>query len=199
MNWFTKLFKPKPLSQSDRDFFDACHAFMNGEKIWKEATGESKLIKIKEALKYFDEAIKIGLVEPAVFSYGFKESEVFSLRAFCLNDLGFYFDALEDFNRALEKNPKKIANIYYMRSIVKDSICDFEGSVADLKEAIRLSKLDNADNRLLNDYTKQSLGYKSASEYYKFWLEMAEERIEREKIHPTDKDTKLKEIKRRNQ
>jgi hypothetical protein len=57
MNWFTKLFGPKPLSQSDCDFFDACDAFATGGKIFQEAvsiTGngwkESQLIKMKELL-----------------------------------------------------------------------------------------------------------------------------------------------------
>ena len=66
MNWFKKVFGAKPLSQSDRNFFDACDVFSTGEKKWKEAAlikgigwQESKLSKIKEALKYFDEAIKI--------------------------------------------------------------------------------------------------------------------------------------------
>jgi tetratricopeptide (TPR) repeat protein len=114
MNWFAKLFRPKPLNQSDRDFFDACNAFTAGEKIWNGATlikgigwQESKLNKIKEALKYFDEVIKRGLVEPTVFSHGFDESEAFSLRGSCLHDLGFYFEALEDYNRAIEKKPLK--------------------------------------------------------------------------------------------
>jgi hypothetical protein len=96
MNWFTKLFGPKSLSQSERDFFDACNAFITGGKIWKDAvqskgSRETSLNKIREALKFFDEAIKRGLAEPTVFSHGFNESEVFSLRGSCLNDLGFFF------------------------------------------------------------------------------------------------------------
>jgi len=114
MNWFAKLFGPKPLSQSDRDFFDACDAFGKGKELHREAFlikgigwQESKLNKIKEALEYFDEAIKKGLVEPSVFHHGFNESEVYRLRGDCLNDLGCFFEALEDYNKAIGKNPKK--------------------------------------------------------------------------------------------
>jgi len=205
MNWFSKLFGPKLLSQSDRDFFDACDAFAAGEKIWRESTlikgigwKESKLSKIKKALKYFDEAIKRGLVEPAVFSHGFDESEVFSLRGSCLNDLGFYFEALEDYNRAIEKNPKKgIASNYHMRSLIKDSLLDFEGSFADLKEAIRLSKLDNDDNAYWNKYAK-STGFSSQTAFYEMFLP-TEETILRRKRGYTDKEIveQLMNIKRR--
>jgi hypothetical protein len=37
MNWFTKLFGPKPLSQSDRNFFDAHDSFATGKKLFQEA------------------------------------------------------------------------------------------------------------------------------------------------------------------
>jgi tetratricopeptide (TPR) repeat protein len=112
MNWFAKLFRPKPLNQSDRDFFDACNAFTTAKTIWNDAvlskaSREASLSKIKEALKFFDEAIEKGLVEPTVFSHGFDESEAFSLRGSCLDDLGFYFEALEDYNRAIEKKSRK--------------------------------------------------------------------------------------------
>ncbi len=175
MNWFRKLFGPKPLSQSERDFFDACNAFATGEKIWKDVvqskgSGESSLSKKKEALKFFDEAIQKGLVEPTVFSHGFNESEVFSLRGSCLNDLGFFFEALEDYNRAIRKKPRKaIAANYFMRSIVKESLFDFEGSLTDLKEAIRLSKLDNDDNGYWNTHYAK-IGFSSQTAFYELCL-----------------------------
>lgn len=203
MKWLTKLFGPQPLSQSNRNFFQACDAFATGKKIWNDAvlsktSQESKLNKIKEALKYFDEAINKGFVEPTVFSYGFDESEVFSLRGSCLNGLGFLFEALEDYNRAIEKKPKKgIAGNYFMRSMIKDSLFDFEGSLVDLKEAIRLSKLDNDDNTYWNNYAKKT-GFSS----YTAFLEMdlpTEERICLKKRAYTEERIaeELKKIKRR--
>jgi tetratricopeptide (TPR) repeat protein len=204
MNWFSKLFGPKPLSQSDRDFFDACNAFEAGKKLWHEANlikgigwQESKLSKIKEALKYFDEAIRSGLVEPTIFSYGFNESEVYRLRGDCLNDLGYFFEALEDYNKAIERNPKKgIACNYYTRSLIKDSLFDYEGSLADLREAIRLSKLDNDDNAYWNNYAK-STGFSSQTAFYESWLP-TEEEISLKRTRP-DKiiQEELRKIKRR--
>jgi len=202
MNWFTKLFRPKPLNQSDRDFSDACNAFTTGKTIWNDAvllkgSRESSLSKIKEALKFFDEAIEKGLIEPTVFSHGFDESEAFSLRGSCLDDLGFYFEALEDYNRAIGKNPRKaIAGNYFRRSMVKKSLFDFEGSLADLKEAIRLSKLDNDDNKYWNNYAK-STGYSSQTAFYEMSLP-TEAEISVKRAYP-DKiiEEELKEIKRR--
>lgn len=167
MNWLAKLFGSKTLSRSNRDFSDAYNAFATGKRIFKEAAlikgedwKESQQVKIKKALEYFDEAIKKG----------FDESEVFSLRGNCLNDLGFYFDALEDYNKAIEKGLRKgIASSYHMRSVVKDSLFDFDGSIADLKEAIRLSKLENEDNAYWNDYAR-STGFASQTAFYEMLL-----------------------------
>jgi tetratricopeptide (TPR) repeat protein len=196
MNWFTKIFGPKPSSQSDHDSFNAYNAFATGEKIWREAVSikgegwkESQLIKIKEAFKYFDEAIKNG----------FDESEVFSLRGSCLNDLGYYFDALEDYNEAIKRNPRKnIASNYHMRSLVKDSLFDFEGSLADLKEAIRLSKLDNDDNASWNNYAR-STGFTSQTAFYEMSLPTEEEIISKSRVCSDKKfvEEELKKIKRR--
>jgi tetratricopeptide (TPR) repeat protein len=195
MNWFTKLFKSKSLKQIDHDFFDGFNAFKIGKNIWNESvlahySSEYREEKIKEALKFFDKAIENG----------YAESEVFSLRGSCLNDLGFYFDALEDYNKAIHKNPQKgIADNYFMRSQIKGSIFDFEGSLADIKEAIHLSKLDNDDTKYWNNYAKTT-GFKSAADFYDWPLKNAERKIELEKKSPTllaDKNTELEKIKRR--
>ena len=206
MNWLRKVFGAKPSSQSDRNFFDACKAFSTGEKIWKEAVSikgigwqESKLIKITEALKYFDKAIKIGLVEPDVFSHGFDESEAFELRGSCLNDLGFYFDALEDYDRAIEKNPRKgVAHKYFMRSLIKDSLFDFDGSLSDAKEAIRLSKLNNDDNAYWNNYAK-STGFYSHTIFLEMCLPTEEKMIHRKRAYSDKRlvEDELRKIKRR--
>lgn len=206
MNWFTKLFGSKPLSQSDRDFFDACNAFTTGKKIFQEAvsitgTGwkESQLIKMKEALEYFDEAIKKGLVEPAIFSHGFDASYAFSLRGSCLDDLGFYFDALEDYNNAIERKPRKgMASNYFRRGMVKQSLFDFEGYLADLKEAIRISKFDNEDNKYWDAvYAKR--GFASQTVFYEMLLPTEVEIISRTRICSDKKfvEEELKKIKRR--
>src|SRR5262249_20106017 len=134
--------------------------------------------KKKEALRYFDQAI----------ASGYDTSEVFSLRGSCLNDLGFYFEALEDYNKAIQKHPSKaIANNYYMRSVIKDSLFDFEGSVADLKEAIRLSKLDNDDNKFWNNHAKSQLGFDSQTAFYEWNLPREEMILFRKRTYTEEK------------
>lgn len=168
MNWFTKLFKSQSTDQSGRDILDAYDAFDVGKQLFKESmksgtTPEVTKNKIEEALRYFDKAIEKGC----------DDSKVFSLRGSCLTDLGFYFDTLEDYDKAIQRHPRKgIADNFYIRSLNKKWIYDFEGSIADLKEAIRLSRIDNVDNAYWNRcYGEQGFG--SATQKYEMdlgWL-----------------------------
>jgi tetratricopeptide (TPR) repeat protein len=181
--------------------YEGIGAFRSGKKIWNDvhmpiAKGQNlgpfnspEYIKTQkeEALMLFDKAIEKG----------YHVAEVFSLRGSCLNDLGFYFDAIEDYNKAIEKNPTRgIASNYHMRSLIKDTIFDYEGSISDIEEAIRLSKVDNDDNEFWNDYAKKTLGYNTATEYYE-WLRDAFKRRSKLEKNSIDRVAELKEIKRR--
>jgi hypothetical protein len=55
-------------------------------------------------------------------------------------------DAIDDFTKAISLEPEDCNN-YFERSNCKGAVCDFEGAIADLEEAIRLSKLNNAVNK----------------------------------------------------
>jgi tetratricopeptide (TPR) repeat protein len=195
--WFSKLFTKKVISTADQDFYDAYDAFTVGEKLWKESftfSGQgndwaARVNKEKqiEALHFLDKAIEKGI----------DESEAFSIRGCILEGLGFYFEALEDYNNAIVRNPKKgIASNFFMRCNIKQSIYDLEGSLLDIKEAIRLSKYKNNDNIYWDDHYKK-IGYKTATEYYEEQLLQIERNIEHEKVFPTDINAKLKEVKRR--
>lgn len=171
--------------------FDGIGAFQAGKKIWNDAVVPiakgQKLVQKERALKLFDKAIEEG----------FDNAEVFSLRASCLSDLGFYFDAISDYDEAISKNPKQgIASNYHMRSLVKDTIFDYKGSLADIEEAIRLSKLDSDDNRFWTEYA-QTTGFNTATEFYEWQREMVIERLKLETRHPIDRSRELKFMKRR--
>ena len=190
------LFQARKADQdaTTRQRVAAYDAFRTGKQIWMDSlTGgdppEFRESKKKEALRYFDQAI----------ANGFDTSEAFSCRGSCLNDLGFYFDALEDYDKAIQKHPTKaIAANYYTRSQIKQSLLDFHGSLSDLNEAIRLSKLDNDDNRWWDKHV-QKIGYNSHTEFCEESLSWLKRLIEREETHPTDKSVELSKIKRRGQ
>jgi len=119
--------------------------FRTGKQIWMDSlTGgdppELGKAKRKEALRYFDQAI----------ANGFDTSEAFSCRGSCFKRLGiFILMLLKIYDKAIQKPPYesyKRLN-YYTRSQIKQSLLDLQGSLSDLNEAIRLSKLDNDDNR----------------------------------------------------
>jgi len=181
---------------------DGIGAFEAGKKIWKDITlpvpkgqnlgpfGTPEYIEgqKKEALRLFDIAIEKG----------YDNAEVFRLRGSCLNDLGFYFDAIEDYNKAIEKKPKTgIASNYHMRGLIKDKVFDYKGGLADIDEAIRLSKLDNHDNEFWNEYAKKTFGYDSATQFYELQRDMFKVSLDVEERYPTDRTSELLKIKRR--
>lgn len=180
---------------------DGIGAFQVGKKIWSDVVlpvPQSQKLGFlvspeyiekqkKEALKFFDKAIEKG----------YHTAEVFSLRGRCLNYFGFYFDAIEDFNKAIELNPKQgIASNYHMRSIIKEAVFDFEGSLTDIEEAIRLSKLDNDDNEYWNEYSKTT-GFNTATQFYEWQREMIKLRLDLDKGRMINRTIEMKSIKRR--
>jgi len=197
MKWFKHLFPTKTRSKEKQDFYNASNAYFLGERLFRESTLSDESIEIRknkeaEALKLFDKTIELGFEE---------EPELYSMRGYILNDLEFYFDALEDFNKAILKKPKKgIASNYFMRGCIKESIYDFDGAITDIEEAIRLSKPDNENNRFWNGHY-QKIHFNTATEYYEWVLTtIKRRRFLKEQSHelsPTDIQMKLQKIKRR--
>lgn len=96
-----------------------------------------------------------------------KLQKLYSFRGSYLNDLEYYFDAIEDYNKFLSINPSEgVASGYYEWGMIKHSIFDIEVSRADLITAITLSKIDNKDNRYWNEHAKSSEFGNSATEVY---------------------------------
>ena len=120
MNWFSNLFKKKPsdASPSDRRWLEGYRSFEKGKQFYLDR-------QTNEALQHFDIAIENGY-----------EGDVYDLRAACLQALGYDYDAIEDFNKAISLSPND-CNKYFSRSVSKRSILDFEGeliSVIDTKK-----------------------------------------------------------------
>lgn len=182
--------------------FEGVAAFRKGREFWKEIfpiingkyapenkTEEQQEKEMLQALNYFDIAIKKK----------YETANCYAFRGTLLFNLKYYFDALEDYNTAIEKKPEhdKAFN-YYMRSLIKDSIYDYEGSLADIDEAIRISKEDTDDNKLWNSRSQKQFHMDSFASFCEFFhrdtLLLC---IELEKRHPTDRTAELKKIKRR--
>jgi tetratricopeptide (TPR) repeat protein len=100
---------------------------------------------------------------------GFQEAEVYGLRASCLSSLKKYKEAITDFDMAISLAPNK-AQEYHGRSLAKSLTGDLEGSIKDLEEAVRLSKIDNANNRWWNQYSKDTHWGNTATEVYEWDL-----------------------------
>ncbi len=112
------------------------------------------------ALECFDNAIESGCLE-----------EVFDLRAGCLQALGYHYEAIEDFDKAIMLSPED-CNMYFSRSISKGAILDYLGEINDLEIAIKLSKIDNKLNRGYNEEAI-SQGYENGiAELYDLRLEL---------------------------
>lgn len=169
--------------------------FEKGFQFFRESTStrgdgwKEKKQKLDElALACFDKAI----------DKGYETSKLFALRADCLDYLGYYFDAIEDYNRALSMNPiHGVANGYWRRGMIKHTVFDFEGSREDVITAITLSRIDNEDNRFWNEHAKSGGFGNNATDWYKWDLEWIVERSLKYFPDLKNKDEFLKSVKKR--
>ncbi len=171
MNWLSKIFQSKTSNLTTSyggkvsTYIEGLESYKIGRKLFNESVLESlgkerREQKTISALEFFDKAIELG----------YDEVEVFSFRGLCLRDLNYDFDALIDFDTAIQKEPER-ASLYYDRAITKQYIYDFEGSLIDFEKAIRLSKVDNSDTRYWNQYAQET-GYESCTQKYEMDLQM---------------------------
>jgi tetratricopeptide (TPR) repeat protein len=152
---FAKLFKNKPSTDANKKWLVGHNAFERGK-----ASYFAKPMREQEALDCFDMAIGCG----------FENAEVYDLRGSCLQSAKFDFDAIEDFSRAISMQPED-CNFYYQRSISKAAVGDLAGCAADLNEAVRLSKYENARNRNY-DIAAREMGHRyGVTAFYEVWLE----------------------------
>ena len=138
----------------NRQWIDRDDAFQKGKRFYLKG-------QLQEALECFDSAI----------DRGFEDGEIYGLRGLCLQSFDFHLDAIDDFNKAIMSRPDD-SGLYYMRSISSGATGDLNGCASDLQEAIRLTGVDNADNRSHNVWANEK-GYKGVIDMYKFALDRA--------------------------
>jgi len=149
LNRLLSVFKKKPTSptEADKRWLQGYQAFKAGKKSFAEKRDQ-------EALEYFDIAIECGI----------QDAEVYGLRGSCLQTLEWNLDAIDDFSRAIALEPEDCNN-YYQRAMSKTATGDANGFLADIQEAIRLSKVVSALNHTYNLGAKD-MGWKSTAAMY---------------------------------
>jgi tetratricopeptide (TPR) repeat protein len=148
MAWVSNLFKKKFLNSNIiiNDLPEGYKSFEKGKELFFNGGGGTN-----NCIHYFDEAIQNGFTG--------KTGEVYDLRAACLQELGFHYDAIDDFDKAVVVSPKD-CNRYFCRSVSKAAIDDYSGQIIDLEKAIELSLEDNELNRGYN-YAAEVMGNKN--------------------------------------
>lgn len=97
--------------------------------------------QFQDALLYLDNAINLGF-----------DNEVYAIRGNCLQKLDYHYNAIEDFDKAIETNPFEFS-IYYSRALSKKAILDFTGQIEDLHNAIHYYKRNlNIENHILKAF-----------------------------------------------
>ena len=152
MNPLTSLlsfFKTKPsvATEGNKKWRRGYNAFEAGKKHYAEQRTE-------EALDCFDTAVECG----------FEDGTLFGLRGSCLQTLEWDLDAIDDFSAAISFEPQDCNN-YYARAMSKQGAGDPQGALADIQEAIRLSRVDNALNRHYDSGAKE-MGWPSTAARY---------------------------------
>jgi tetratricopeptide (TPR) repeat protein len=146
------LFRPQHISSpEDKTWLRGLNAFEAGKK-------QSVARRDQEAVASFDTAFQCGRSDP----------ELFALRGSCLQTLEWHLDAIDDFTRAISLQPQD-CNHYFSRAMSKRSSGDLEGFRADVREAIRLAKLDNSITRLYDEGARD-MGHRSTAAMYELQL-----------------------------
>lgn len=146
-----KTEEKREISLEERKRIDLSYAYSRGIELTRKR-------KYEEALSELDMAIKGGV---GAVRYNF--------RALCLQALDFHDEAIEDFDRAISLEPKD-CNLYFCRGMSKRDTGDFDGCIADIKTAIRLSELGSKVN---DDYKKHAkeMGWPDGhTSFYEFQL-----------------------------
>lgn len=132
MKWLSNLFSKKLRNRAKKSINNSGLAeFEIGKRLYLSGN-------IEEALYYTDLAINRGF-----------DSEAFVIRGCCLQELKFHYDAINDFDKAIQVLPNY--QNYFSRSISKAAILDYEGQLSDVKFALELTE-NTEDYKLIEPY-----------------------------------------------
>ena len=153
MTLLSKLFGKKKINEisseeknQEKIKWDGFDFFQHGIECYLDRRNE-------EALLFFDKAFNNNFIN----YFPNEAGKLYSMRAGCLQSLAYDYEAITDFDNAIALIPND-CNIYFSRSISKGAILDYDGQLADIIEAIEISKIDSDLNRAYNDEA-QKKGY----------------------------------------
>jgi tetratricopeptide (TPR) repeat protein len=149
LNSLFNLFRRKPSvsKEANERWHRGYHAFEAGKKHFAKRRDQ-------EAVDCFDTAVECG----------FEDAALFGLRGSCLQSLEWHIDAIDDFTKAISLETQD-CNLYFQRAMSKSSIGDQQGFLADIQDAIRLARADNALTRNYNLWAKEH-GWQSVAASY---------------------------------
>jgi tetratricopeptide (TPR) repeat protein len=140
MKWFINLAIQKirgKFSKSDTN--EKSVHFEKGKELYNAS-------QFQEAIIHLDNAINLG-----------SDYDVYKLKGNCLQKLDYHYNAIEDFDKAIEANPFDFSN-YYSRAVSKKAILDFTGQVEDLHNAIHYYKKNTIlENSILRSFENDLL------------------------------------------
>ncbi len=179
-----KASQAPPVSVKAR-IHEGLEAYEKGKRMFY--SNDKKERNDNKALLLFDLAIECGIYD------------AYLDRAFCLQGLGFHYDAIVDFDKAIQKSSGD-ANLHFGRGHSKQSIGQYDEAISDLKTAIELSKIDNELNRNYNIEMKKS-GWSSVSLFYESRLNyiLLNKKQSEEDDYKEFYQIKISKIKRRNE
>ena len=141
MKWFNNLTLEKirgKFSKSITNSEESVH-FEKGKELYAAN-------QFQEAIIHLENAISSG-------SY----HEAYKLKANCLQKMDYHYNAIEDFDKAIEANPLDFSS-YYSRAVSKKAIFDFTGQIEDLHNAIYYYKKNTIlENSILRSFESDLL------------------------------------------
>lgn len=137
-------------SEKAQKFSDGFKAYLRGKELL-EANQDA------EALACFDKALENGYKE---------DKDLYIDRGIALQVLGWDLDAIDDFSKGIGIGSLD-PNLYFMRGLSRSKVGDYEGALADLKQAIDVAdKFRSTDTcKALDDYAREH-GFQSNIQFY---------------------------------
>lgn len=128
-----------------------------------DSSYEELLVKATELCKEGNNTLALAYLDYAIEKNSF-DSRALSVRAFCLQGLGYHLDSIDDFTKALELSPED-PNYHFGRGNSYVAMKNYSAAVKDADKAIQYASLNNPLFEHYNIAAKEN-GFSSALNLY---------------------------------